>query len=116
MALRFSDAPEFAARLSYLMRHGSIKGKELSLAIGRPKGYVSWLMNGAKDVDLEATALIADALAGRGSLTNDATMIAEYLLGIRNRSEDVLRSDDDNQAKGGQLRPFTDLRSLKSVA
>ena len=105
MALSLSDAEEFAGRLAYLLRRGRMNAKALSFAIGRPKGYISWLMNEARDVDVEATELIAKALAGQGALVTDPTILAAFLLGIKDDPDECIDSTKGSSPIPGSIRP-----------
>lgn len=91
MALRISDIDEFSRRLAYVMKAAKVPAKTLSLKMGKPKGYVSWLTTEAKSVDPVIAGKIADVLAGIGALTEDSVAIVSYLLGITHDTYDLLR-------------------------
>lgn len=91
MALRMSDSREFSRRLAYAMKAAEMNAKTLSRKMDKQDGYVSWLTTEAKKVDPVIAGKVADSLAGQGDLTDDATTIVSYLLGIEHDTDKLLR-------------------------
>lgn len=83
MALSAVDQSEFSWRLTVLLRRSRTTAKALSELLGKPTGYISWLMNSAAHVPTEMVVPIAEALAGRKPILDDAVEVGKYLIGLR---------------------------------